>query len=69
MDPQKQLAQRLRAAREAAGMSQQDVADRLSIRRPAISEIENGKRAVIAQELAQMARLYGMSTDALLQLT
>ena len=57
----KRLASRLREAREAAGLSQEDVAQRLSLPRPAISQIENGHRRVEALELARLAKLYGQS--------
>lgn len=65
-DDRMALGKRLRAARETAGMSQQDVADRLCIRRPAVSEIEDGKRAVKALELRDLARLYGVGVNYLL---
>lgn len=55
----KQLAERLREAREAAGLSQEDVAQKLSLPRPAISQIENGHRRVEALELARFAKMYG----------
>ncbi len=60
-DGRKQLAARLREAREAAGLSQEDVAQKLSLPRPAISQIENGHRRVEALELARFAKLYGRS--------
>jgi transcriptional regulator with XRE-family HTH domain len=66
MDAQKQLAHRLRAAREAARLTQRDVAARLGIHQPSVVVIESGKRAVTALELARMARLYGVSADTLL---
>lgn len=65
MDAQ-QLGARLRAAREAARLTQRDVAARLGIHQPSVVVIENGKRAVTALELARLARLYGVSTDTLL---
>lgn len=58
-DPKKQLADRLREARESAGLSQEEVAQKLSLPRPAISQIENGHRRVEALELARLAKLYG----------
>ena len=52
------LATRLREARESAGLSQEDVAGKLGLPRPAISQIENGHRRVEALELARFAKLY-----------
>lgn len=52
------LAQRLKEAREAVGLSQDEVAKELELPRPAISQIENGNRRVEALELARLAKLY-----------
>src|SRR5438445_13298008 len=48
-------------ARMRAGMSRAAVAEALGVRRPAIWEIEMEKRGVKAEELAAMAKLYGVS--------
>src|SRR5438128_12289239 len=63
----RKLADRLREAREGAGLTQEQVADHLSIRRPAIAEIEAGKRAVKSDELVRLAELYGRSIKWMLQ--
>lgn len=55
------VATRLREARETAGLTQQQAADWLGIRRPGIAEIESGKRGVKTEELARLADLYGRS--------
>lgn len=54
---------RLRQAREAAGLSQGQVAKKLEIHRPTVSEIEAGRRKVSAQEIEQFANLYGVSVE------
>lgn len=56
------VAARLRAARENAGLSQGQVAKMLGVHRPTISEIEAGRRKVAAEELAQLADIYDVST-------
>jgi Zn-dependent peptidase ImmA (M78 family)/DNA-binding XRE family transcriptional regulator len=56
---QQELAQRLRQARESAGMTQEDVAHRLDLSRSSVAQIELGKRAVSGLELDRLARLYG----------
>jgi len=61
------LADRLRRARDDAGLTQEHVADYLGIRRPAIAEIEAGKRAVKSDELVRLAQLYGRSLKWLVQ--
>jgi len=55
------IAARLRAAREAAGLSQGQVAKLLKWHRPTISEIEAARRRVAGEELTQFAKLYGVS--------
>jgi transcriptional regulator with XRE-family HTH domain len=57
------LAERLRMAREQAGLSQGQVARLTDKHRPTISEIEAGRRKVTADELAQFAKLYDVSLD------
>lgn len=57
------VAERLRQAREAAGLSQGQVAKKLEMHRPTISEIEAGRRKVSAQELEQISNLYGVSVE------
>ena len=57
------IAVRLRSAREAAGLSQGQVARKMELHRPAISEIEAGRRRVSAEELVVFAELYGVSVE------
>jgi len=53
-----QLGGRLRSAREQRGLSQQAVAEALSLQRTAITNIETGNRSVSTLELARLAALY-----------
>lgn len=55
------IANRLRLAREQAGLSQGQVAKMLSMHRPTISEIEAGRRRVAAEELVEFSRIYEVS--------
>src|SRR5713226_7787094 len=55
------LGARLREAREAAGLTQEQVAKLLDVPRPAISEMESETRRVSAGELKQLARYYKVS--------
>src|SRR4051812_5168948 len=57
-EARKQLAERLRDAREYLGLSQEEVARHVGLPRPAVSQIENGNRKVDAIELAKLAKLY-----------
>jgi transcriptional regulator with XRE-family HTH domain len=55
------VAERLRLAREQAGLSQGQVARMLKMHRPTISEIEAGRRRIVAEELAEFSRIYEVS--------
>jgi transcriptional regulator with XRE-family HTH domain len=56
---QEQIGHRLRAAREAAFLTQEQVAGRIGLSRSAIAQIELGNRAVSSIELDRLAVLYG----------
>lgn len=60
------IAARIRDARVMAGLSQAQAAEKLNLQRPAISEIESGKRKVSAEEIIQLAELYRVDTSWLL---
>jgi transcriptional regulator with XRE-family HTH domain len=60
------LSTRLKQAREAAGLSQGQVAKLLGIHRPTLSNIEAGERKVTAGELKLFAETYKVSTEWLL---
>jgi len=57
------LAKRLKAAREQAGLSQEAVAQKLGLKRPAVSEFEAGRRKVSARELVILAGIYHVSME------
>lgn len=59
MITKRELGHRLRLARLDTGLTQEDVAQQLGLPRPAISQLEAGKRSVDSLELAKLARLYG----------
>ncbi|MBX3608597.1 MAG: helix-turn-helix transcriptional regulator [Hydrogenophaga sp.] len=60
------IAERLREARKAAGLSQGQVAKLLQMHRPTVSEIEAGNRRVSAEELAQFAETYDVTVSWLI---
>lgn len=53
---------RLRDAREAIGLTQEDVAAALGIPRTSVVSIEAGRRSVTALELRRLSRLYQRRT-------
>ena len=58
---------RLRSAREAAGLTQTDVAAGLRVARTTLVAMEQGRRRVRTDEIQRLARLYGTSVNALLR--
>ena len=54
------IGQRLRWAREQAGLSQAQVAKMLDYHRPTISQIESGQRVVRSDELSRFAEIYSV---------
>jgi transcriptional regulator with XRE-family HTH domain len=63
IDLREEIAGRLRMARESAGLSQGQVAKRLGMHRPTISEIEAGRRRVSGEEIAAFGKLYGVDAN------
>ncbi len=66
MSKREQIAERLKEARIMSGLSQENAAKILNIQRPAISEIESGRRKVSAEEIIAFSKLYKVSTTWLL---
>jgi transcriptional regulator with XRE-family HTH domain len=62
-EKRKAIASRLRAAREAAGLSQGQVALLMEMHRPTVTEIEAARRNVSAEELTEFARHYGVGVE------
>ena len=60
------IAERLREARKAAGLSQGQVAKLLQMHRPTVSEIEAGNRRVSAEELVKFAETYDVTVSWLI---
>jgi len=64
LDP-RELGRRLKAARGARGLTQEEVAQHLDVARTTVTAMEAGDRRVKAGELASLARLYGRSIGEL----
>lgn len=60
------LGERIRKARTDLHLSQKYVADYLDVARSTIADMESGKRAVKAEELGKLSKLFLVSTDTLL---
>ena len=59
--------ERLKIARQAAGLSQYSVAQRINVNREVISRWENGHVWPTAEHLRDVSSLYGVSVDWLLR--
>lgn len=60
------LGKRLREIRQARGLSQEQIAKILGLNRSTVSQIENGKRSLVADELSSVSDALGISIDSLL---
>lgn len=61
----KQLAARVREAREAAGISQDQARKAIDVSQPTYSRIESGDRALRGDELVQLADCFGVRAAAI----
>jgi len=64
-DKWRQIGDRLRLAREYLELKQEEAAEAVGLSRSALSLVENGRRKVDAVELANFARVYGQTIEAL----
>lgn len=63
----KKLGERIKTLRESASYSQEELAKKIGITRPATSQIEAGKRDLNALELAKIAKIFAVPLDFLLR--
>jgi len=61
-----EIGKRIKELRAKAGISQQRLAELLSVSRPAVSQIENEERKVSADELDRLAKIFNVSVNSLL---
>ncbi len=62
------IGHRIKALREKTGMSQDTLAKRMKIPRPAVSQIESGARKIATDELLALSQIFHVSVDDLLNL-
>ena len=62
----KKIGERLRKLRKYMGLTQEQVAEILSVGRDAILRIEKGNRKIDLQELMNFSKLYNISMDELI---
>lgn len=64
----KKLGMRIKALREQAGYSQKKLAKLLKISRVSLSQIETGDRRINAEEIAELSKIFNITSDVLLDL-
>ena len=57
---------RIKELREAAGICQSELADRMGVRPPSVFKWENGMSQPTAENLVKLADILGVTIDALL---
>lgn len=62
------LGQHIKALRENAGMTQEGLAEILGISRPAVTDLEAGKRKLSAEEVIRLSKALHVSADQILGL-
>ncbi len=60
------INERVKSLRTKMHLSQDYVAKYLGLSRSAITQMENGKRKILAEEASKLSLLFGISVDALL---
>ncbi len=60
------LSERLKTLRKEAGLTQEQVAKKLGVSRPAYTYWEKGEKRPTPDKLSNIAQLYGVTTDYLL---
>ena len=65
----KNIGEVLRTVRRSRGLTQGDIAPTLGVSRSTVAQMENGKRAVKAEDIDRLAVLYGCSTNELMSST
>lgn len=63
--PASEVGRRLRLARDNAGLTQQEATDEIGVARTTLVAIEKGTRRIRIDEAQRLAKLYGVSVNAL----
>lgn len=62
-----EISEKLKMARKASGMRQEDAAASMGMLRVTLSSIESGKRRVSTEELVKFSKLYNVDPNYLLE--
>jgi transcriptional regulator with XRE-family HTH domain len=61
------IARNVKRRRDARGWAQQELADRLEVRRAYVTQIESGARGVSIEVLEKLARVFRVKVGTLLE--
>jgi transcriptional regulator with XRE-family HTH domain len=61
----REFGNRLRAAREATGLTQAELADRVAMSRPSIANVERGRQRIAVHQLVAIALALGVEPSRL----
>lgn len=61
----KNLGTKIKVLRKEKGMSQEGLSELLGIPRVSLSQIENGKREISAEEISKLSKIFNISSDVL----
>jgi len=64
---QSKLNKKIKDLREEAGLSQEQLAEKIDLSRVAVSQLETGNRGLDVLELDKIAKVFGVSIDSLLK--
>lgn len=67
-DPKTILAENLKALRQSAGLSQEELADRAGLHRTYVSSVERGQRNLTLENIFALAKALGTTPSNLVQL-
>ncbi|WP_461187960.1 helix-turn-helix domain-containing protein [Arthrobacter sp. Z4-13] len=65
-EDQRDIGRRVRIARETLGLTQEEAAAALGMKRTSVTQMELGKRSITATELVHLGKLYRRSVEWLL---
>ena len=65
----KNVNERIKEFRKTLHLSQEYVANYLGISRSTYTQLENGNRKILAEEISKLSKLFGVSNDSLLNET
>ena len=68
VEDKKTIGQRIRQLRGEVGINQQELADRLGVLRPTVSQMENGERKIFADELIKLSEILNTTVTYLIGL-